>query len=254
MEAAATSIDNVCYRRLSADAISTPSAAPSLAAAGFQRTRSIRASFRLLGSRWKAPSAATAHKSDSTDAVALSGEVVAIQTSVPSASATSSFKKVQNKYKSDRFHKTKQKKLRGIRNNATSKLAKENWQPTAMPEYIPAKAAAILEIPIDREQFNRKTSQFLMMGEPTKTATVAPPPPLTGLQFRFLKRSVSLNNEAAQKKETAAAKPPRTATIRRGSVWANSTLSKEWLEVFFFTALFYFNEKLLEDNFNSEVV
>lgn len=92
---------------------------------------------------------------------------------------------------------------------------------------VPSKAAAILQIPMSAEQFNRDTSAWFMSNRLT---TVNPIPSgsaevTTGFggQLRFLKRSVSLSQESQEKEK------PRTATIRRGSVWANSTLSNFFL-------------------------
>lgn len=195
-----TNNDNNSYRRLSMESKSPTTANGGN---GLQRSRSVRASFRLLGARWKAPSAAV-----TTERTA--GEVVRINTT--SNTFTKRYdKQLPNKYKSDHFLKAKQKKLKSNVGRAT--LTNENWLPTAMPENVPPKAAAILEIPVnvDREQFNRNTSQFLM----------------NGVQFKFLKRSVSLNNDVVKDTDK-----PRTATIRRGSVWANSTLSKDfWKDI-----------------------
>lgn len=125
-----------------------------------------------------------------------------------------------------------------------------------VPANVPSKAAAILEIPVNAEQFNRNTSAWfrsaggadnarfgsgggghkvkhvdgsvganagikLNVGSAETTASNSTA--LSTGHFKLLKRSVSLNEEAA--KSTLTGKP-RTATIRRGSVWANSTLSK----------------------------
>lgn len=201
-----TNNDNISYRRLSMESKSPTTA--KLGGNGLQRSRSVRASFRLLGARWKAPTAPVIPQPQPT-AERTAGEVVRINTASNTASFTKRYdKQLPNKYKSDHFLKAKHKKLKSNSGRAT--LAKENWLPTAMPENVPPKAAAILEIPVnvDREQFNRNTSQFLM----------------NGVQFKFLKRSVSLTNDVAVDKD---AEKPRTATIRRGSVWANSTLSKD---------------------------
>lgn len=198
-----TNADNISYRRLSMESKSPTTANGGI---GLQRSRSVRASFRLLGARWKAPPASVI-KQPTVERTA--GEVVRINTTANTATFTKRFdKQLPNKYKSDHFLKTKKKKLKSNYGRAT--LIEENWLPSAMPENVPPKAAAILEIPVnvDREQFNRNTSQFLM----------------NGVQFKFLKRSVSLTNDVAVVKD---AEKPRTATIRRGSVWANSTLSKD---------------------------
>lgn len=200
-----TNNDNISYRRLSMESkLSTTANGGN----GLQRSRSVRASFRLLGARWKAPAAPVIAQPQPI-AERTSGEVVRINTTSNTAIFTKRFdKQLPNKYKSAHFLKAKQKKLKSNSGRAT--VTKENWLPTAMPENVPPKAAAILEIPVnlDREQFNNNTSQFLM----------------NGVQFKFLKRSVSLNSDVAVLKD---AEKPRTATIRRGSVWANSTLSKD---------------------------
>lgn len=199
-----TNNDKISYRRLSMESQSSTTANGGN---GLQRSRSVRASFRLLGARWKAPTAPVITQAQTAERRA--GEVVRINTTSNTATFTKRFdKQLPNKYKSDHFLKAKQKKLKS--NSGRTTVTKENWLPTAMPENVPPKAAAILEIPVnlDREQFNRNTSQFLM----------------NGVQFKFLKRSVSLTNDVAVVKDV---EKPRTATIRRGSVWANSTLSKD---------------------------
>lgn len=197
-----TNNDNISYRRLSMESKLPTTSADG--GNGLQRSRSVRASFRLLGARWKAPTVITQPAAEQT-----AGEVIRINTTSTTSSFTKRFdKQLPHKYKRDHFLKAKHKKLKS--NSGRAALTNENWFPTAMPENVPPKAAAILEIPVnvDREQFNRNTSQFLM----------------NGVQFKFLKRSVSLNSDVAVVKD---AQKPRTATIRRGSVWANSTLSKD---------------------------
>lgn len=145
-------------------------------------------------------------------------------------------------YRGDTFARAKKKKqlkrsgcgggahLGGLRN------AKENWPMDAVPAHVPSKAAAILEIPVNAEQFQRTTRAWLLGGgksvenAETTNQSIAPTSSsaatgggLSG-HFKLLKRSVSLNEEAAKAQGSGK---PRTATIRRGSVWANSTLSKQ---------------------------
>lgn len=251
-----------CYRRLSAELSTSPSGRaeePCL-----QRTRSVRASFRRLGARWKTPSSAASKTSvnvtgtparqsapdshDSTGQPQIANVVDVTRTPGPlgstSSQSTSRFDKHHQyaQYKNDLFARTKKtkhlKRTGGLRGDT-----KENWWPTDMPVNVPSKAAAILEIPVNAEQFNRNTSAWLMSGRTPSSASTAAAAATSGStssrsaevekpsssgfgvangQFRFLKRSVSLNEEARKKAEAK----PRTATIRRGSVWANSTLSK----------------------------
>lgn len=150
----------------------------------------------------------------------------------PTPSAKQRFERQFLQYKGDHFGRTKKKKqlkrsgtIGGLRN------AKENWLPPMdeVPANVPSKAAAILEIPVNAEQFNRTTSAWLLAGGSSSVISATPsvstaPSGLSG-HFKLLKRSVSLNEEANKSTSGIGAKP-RTATIRRGSVWANSTLSK----------------------------
>lgn len=307
-------VDKQCHRRLSAELNSTsatPSSssgptsaaavtttapattAASAASAGLQRSRSVRASFRLLGARWKSatpqlqtqrppqpqpqshqhqpaaqldataalssPYRQRANTTTTTTTTVLSvipapeqqesrcvqqaastGDLRVVSLCRPDyvehghtddqppaapASAKQRFERQFMQYNRDHFGRTKKKKqlkrsgtIGGLRN------AKENWLPRMddVPANVPSKAAAILEIPVNAEQFNRTTSAWLLAGG-SSSATATPPSGLSG-HFKLLKRSVSLNDEA--NKSTGIGGKPRTATIRRGSVWANSTLSK----------------------------
>lgn len=209
--------DKISYRRLSGEYPSSGGRASSNGI-GLQRTRSVRASFRLLGSRWRAAQSQHEEPIITTppeiikNELAPPGEIVLIN-------CNKKFEKqYPNKLKSEHFLKAKQKKLKSSQSTGRIVTTKENWHPMAMPEYVPPKAAAILQIPttLNSEQFNRNTQAFL----------------LNGSQFRFLKRSVSLNTDcntntikSFQKNSNAKDSTQRTATIRRGSVWANSTIS-----------------------------
>lgn len=328
-------VDKQCYRRLSAE-LNSPCAPPSAsesasasslgptststtstasaaasASVGLQRSRSVRASFRLLGARWKsatpqlqtqqspAPPPPPSHQPQQQQpisqldaaAAALSSPyrqranttttVLSVippperqasarcaqlaastgdlryrhpidaqyvplchadydepvnchqQQQPPTPSAKQRFERQFLQYKGDHFGRTKKKKqlkrsgtIGGLRN------AKENWLPPMdqVPANVPSKAAAILEIPVNAEQFNRTTSAWLLAGGSSSansaTASVASAPSGLGGHFKLLKRSVSLNEEANKSSGGGIGGKPRTATIRRGSVWANSTLSK----------------------------
>lgn len=240
------------YRRLSGDVETSPSGTEVL---GLQRTRSVRASFRRLGARWKTPSTTATKTSapktscveplvpkDSVNSIQLQhkqlNEVIDKQlTPGPlGGKSKSRFDKPHlSYYKHDNFGRTKKvKQLKRIGSSGGLRGSKENWWPTEMPANVPSKAAAILEIPVNAAQFNRDTSAWLMNNHTTSTTSLVPSELYgNGGQFRFLKRSVSLNEEARKKAEATEGKP-RTATIRRGSVWANSTLSKSRIHAFFF--------------------
>lgn len=72
--------------------------------------------------------------------------------------------------------------------------------------FMQQKAEIKLTLPMDKELFNQRTSMFLMNSN-----------------LKLLKRSMSLKNYGADNDKGMV---QRTATIRKGSVWANSTSSK----------------------------
>lgn len=175
-----------------------------------RRTRSVRASFRLLGSRWKPNrNNSCSNNTDST------------------LSVTTSNKDYQHVDAIKKFSEKVKNHLNDNNNNAAGKIktnrklfqafSKENViirSDMTDTLFLPPKTtAAILQIPGTGEDFNRNTCKFL----------------LSSPNLRILKRSESM-------KSTAAAAGPKTATIRRGSVWANSTSSN----FFFFLFLFCF--------------
>lgn len=86
---------------------------------------------------------------------------------------------------------------------------------------IKSKAEIKLKLPIDKELFNQRTSVFLMNSN-----------------LKLLKRSMSVKNYGTDDDKGVQ----RTATIRKGSVWANSTSSKIIVSHFFyyyFVSFFY---------------
>lgn len=186
----------ISYRRLSG---SNP---------GLRRSRSVRASFRLLGTRWKPP----LKKSDQ---------------SPPTESSDFVFEQQKQQQQHQHIEHSE-----NLKNNFKRFFHKENQLPpkqithiTDMPQNVAPKAAAILEIPVNCDQFNRSTSAFLLSSE----------------HFKILKRSISLKDEDCGTRMLESKLclppvttkqpppiPPRTATIRRSSVWANSTLSKSY--------------------------
>lgn len=243
------------YRRLSADNAGSPCESEVL---GLHRTRSVRASFRRLGARWKTPAPKTpapkpntnqppgsideVFKENQLNNKHISELVDKVLTPVRLVEAPSKprfDKHYLSHYKSDIFGRTKKAKhLKRIGASGPGGLrtgSKENYWPMDLPNNVPSKAAAILEIPMSSEQFNRDTSAWFMSNRSTTVNPIPSGPAETigfGGQFRFLKRSVSLNQEP--KKEEDDKEKPRTATIRRGSVWANSTLSNYCLIVVVF--------------------
>lgn len=247
------------YRRLSVD--NAPDSPSETEVLGLHRTRSVRASFRRLGARWKTPAPKTpAPKAPAPKTPASSTTVLkpdgligdnkdhlnSINQQIPTDSTESVDKVLTSArlveapskprfdkhylshYKNDFFGRTKKAKhLKRVGASGLGGLriaSKDNFWPIDMPTNVPTKAAAILEIPMSAEQFNRDTSAWFMRNS-TTTVNPIPSGPAEvngfGGQFRFLKRSISLSQEAKRQEEDK----PRTATIRRGSVWANSTLS-----------------------------
>lgn len=83
-------------------------------------------------------------------------------------------------------------------------------QPDNADVFIKSKMEIKLTLPIDKDLFNQRTSMFLMNSN-----------------FKLLKRSMSLKNYGSASEKVIQ----RTATIRKGSVWANSTSSKNFLFV-----------------------
>lgn len=158
-----------------------------------RRTRSVRASFRLLGSRWKP----LTNRNDGKDLIKSSNKDL-LDTKKQS-------EKVKNQFNENGKVKTNHKYFRAF---SKENVAVINDMPGAV--LLPTNtASAILKIPAGiEEDFNRNTSDFLLSAD----------------NLRVLKRSLSMKSV-----------PPagqRTATIRRGSVWANSASSK-------FPILFY---------------
>lgn len=72
--------------------------------------------------------------------------------------------------------------------------------------FVTPKSDIKLALPMDNELFNQRTSMFLMNSN-----------------LKLLKRSMSLKNYGIDDGNGVQ----RTATIRKGSVWANSTSSKK---------------------------
>lgn len=154
-----------------------------------RRTRSVRASFRLLGSRWKP---LTNRNNDGKDLIqSTNSNKGVLDTKKPSD-------KVKNQLNEIGKVKTNHKYFRAF--------SKENVAViSVMPGVtVPTKtASAVLKISGIEEDFNRNTCDFLLSAD----------------NLRVLKRSLSM-------KSVPPAAGQRTATIRRGSVWANSASSK----------------------------
>lgn len=147
---------------------------------GLHRSRSVRASFRLLGTRWKPPD-------KNSDQQPIIGGV----------------KKETKDFLIEHLKSEKIKK----------NVLKENFEDlTKIPLNVAPKAAALLQIPIVANYSNNNKSEFSGNKK------------LFEIKTRILNRSISLKESNHE---------PKTATIRRGSVWANSTSSKDFF-------LFYF--------------
>lgn len=150
---------------------------------GLHRSRSVRASFRLLGTRWKPPD-------KNLDQQPIIG--------------------VKKETKDFLIEHLKSEKIKKIN-------SKENLDDlTKIPLNVAPKAAALLQIPIvanysNKSEFNGNKKLF-------------------EIKTRILNRSISLKESNHE---------PKTATIRRGSVWANSTSSKIFFLFLFYFLLFY---------------
>lgn len=141
--------------------------------AGFRRDNTVRSSLRMLSNRWKQSTKATLIKNDET----RSSELI-----VPF----------------DKWCESSNAKLKP-------------WLNT--DGFDKSKTEIKLELPIDKDLFNQRTSTFLM-----------------NANLKLLKRSMSLKNYGTDDGKGVQ----RTATIRKGSVWANSTSSKSLLFVYYF--------------------
>lgn len=143
---------------------------------GLHRSRSVRASFRLLGTRWKPPD-------KNSEQQQIIGAV----------------KKETKDFLIEHLKSENIKKVKKIN-------SKENLEDlTKIPMNVAPKAAALLQIPIVADYSNNNKSDFSGNKKVFEIKT------------RILNRSISLKESN---------KEPKTATIRRGSVWANSTSSK----------------------------
>lgn len=139
---------------------------------GFRRDNSVRSSLRMLSNRWKQSTRATLIKHDDK----RSSELI-----LPI----------------DRWCEDSNVKLK-------------KWVDKDV--LIKPKSEIKLELPIDNDLFNQRTSMFLMNSN-----------------LKLLKRSMSLKNYGHDD-----GKGQRTATIRKGSVWANSTSSKIFIHYILF--------------------
>lgn len=149
---------------------------------GLHRSRSVRASFRLLGTRWKPPD-------KNSEQQAVVGAV---------KKETKDF--LIEHLKSENIKKVKKINL------------KENMEDlTKVPLNVAPKAAALLQIPIVADYSNNNNIKSDFSANNKK---------LFEIKTRILNRSISLKESNQE---------PKTATIRRGSVWANSTSSKIFL-------------------------
>ncbi len=138
-----------------------------LPTSGFRRDSTVRSSLRMLSNRWKQSTKATLIKNEET----RSSELI-----LPF----------------------------GKWCDVTSAKLKASAQ-ADMDIFIKPKTEIKLELPMDKDLFNQRTSMFLMNSN-----------------FKLLKRSISLKNYGSDDGMGVQ----RTATIRKGSVWANSTSSK----------------------------
>lgn len=164
----------------------------------FRRTRSVRASLRLIGARWKPPAK----------------QEPPYKFSTPSKDIIAQFERLNNNEQhSEVIVKSEQEAGDGnlkIRNNLKllQAFAKENVRTDSVPLNVAPKAAAILQIPTAVAS----QSSRLVNGKEVNHLI------FNGGMIPVLKRSTSLKDE----EQTL----PKTATIRRGSVWANSSSSK----------------------------
>lgn len=136
-----------------------------LPTSGFRRDNTVRSSLRMLSNRWKQSTKATLIKNDET----RSSELI-----LPS----------------DKWCEDSSTKLKPLTNT---------------DDFIKPKSEIKLELPMNNDLFNQRTSMFLMNSN-----------------LNLLKRSKSLKNYGHNDEKRVQ----RTATIRKGSVWANSTSSK----------------------------
>lgn len=136
-----------------------------LPTSGFRRDNTVRSSLRMLSNRWKQSTKATLIKNDET----RSSELI-----LPF----------------DKWCDGSNAKLKPLVNTEV---------------FIKPESEIKLELPIDKDLFNQRTSMFLMNSN-----------------LKLLKRSMSLKNYGCED----AKGMQRTATIRKGSVWANGTSSK----------------------------
>lgn len=143
-----------------------------LPTSGFRRDNTVRSSLRMLSNRWKQSTKATLIKNDET----RSSELI------------SPF---------DKWCEDSGTKLKSSVN---------------VDVFIKPKSDIKLELPMDNDLFNQRTSMFLMNSN-----------------LKLLKRSMSLKNYGIDDEKGVQ----RTATIRKGSVWANSTSSKKFLILLF---------------------
>lgn len=169
-----------------------------------RRTRSVRASFRLLGSRWK--------PNRNNDSTSNNNKELKSNIDYQQLDAIKKFSDKVKNHLNDNNNNNNNGKIKTNR-KLFKAFSKENviiGDMTDTALFLPPKSAAILQIPGSGEDFNRNTCQFL----------------LSSPNLRILKRSESMKIAAA------APAGPKTATIRRGSVWANSTSSNFFLLIF----------------------
>lgn len=140
---------------------------------GFRRDNTVRSSLRMLSNRWKQSTKATLIRNDET----RSSELI-----VPF----------------DKWCENSNAKLKSLLN---------------ADGFDKSKTDIKLELPIDKDLFNQRTSTFLMNSN-----------------LNLLKRSMSLKKYGTDDGKGVQ----RTATIRKGSVWANSTSSKIIVCLFIF--------------------
>lgn len=158
---------------------------------GLHRSRSVRASFRLLGTRWKPP-----------DKNSEQQKIIGV------------VKKETKDFLIEHLKSENIKKVKNIN-------SKENMDDlTKIPLNVAPKAAALLQIPIVGDYSNNNNNKSDFVGNKK----------IFEMKTRILNRSISLKESKQE---------PKTATIRRGSVWANSTSSKILLigKVFFLNCI-----------------